>query len=81
MDLPKLIMFWGIWGLLQKEGPFRVILGVISITNQNFYQNMHRQSETKIAKTLLAGTKPTYDEKKKNEKKGEIVFVGCKDWS
>jgi hypothetical protein len=30
----------------------------------------------KIAKTLLAGTKPTYDAIKKKEKK---VLVGCKD--
>ena len=47
----------------------RVIFGVISVTNQNFYQNSHCRSETKIAKTLLAGTKLTYDEKKKTEKR------------
>ena len=33
-----------------------------SITNQNFDGNSHRRSETKIAKTSLTGTKPTYDE-------------------
>ena len=39
------------------------------ITNQKFDENSHRQSETKIAKTLLTGTKPTYDEIKKKHKK------------
>jgi hypothetical protein len=39
-----------------------------SVTNQNFYQNSHRQSETKIAKTSLTGTTPTYVEIKKREK-------------
>ena len=34
----------------------------LKITNQKFDENSHRQSETKIAKTLLTGTKPTYDE-------------------
>jgi hypothetical protein len=46
-----------------------------SVTNQNFDQNLYRQSETKIAKTSLTGTKPTYDEIQKNLNK---VLVGCK---
>ena len=46
-----------------------------SIMNKNFYQNSHRQSETKIAKTSLTGTKPTYVEIKK---KGKKVSVSCK---
>ncbi len=44
-----------------------------SITNQNASQNLHRQSETKIAKTSLPGTKPTYVEIKK---KGKKVSIG-----
>jgi hypothetical protein len=32
-------------------------------------KHSHRRSETKIAKTSLTGTKPTYDEIKKKEKK------------
>ena len=36
---------------------------------KNFYENLHRQSETKIAKTSLPGRKPTYDQTKKNQKK------------
>ena len=43
------------------------------ITTQNFKKNLHPQSETKIAKTLLTGTKPTYEGKKPN-----LFLVGCK---
>jgi hypothetical protein len=56
--------------------PKLFVLFFFSVTNQNCYQNSHRQSETKIAKTLLTGTKATYDEIKKKEKQ---VSVGCKD--
>ena len=40
-----------------------------SVTNQNINQNLHCQSETKIAKTLLTGKKPIDDEKKQKKQK------------
>jgi hypothetical protein len=39
--------------------------------------NSRKLATTKIAKRLLTGTKPTYEEKQKREKK---VLVGCKHW-
>jgi hypothetical protein len=37
--------------------------------NQNINENLHCQSETKIAKRLLPGTQPTYNKKEKTHKK------------
>jgi len=65
LDLPKHVLFW------YSKGPPKTFLPKLvffSITNQNLYQNWHRQLETKIAKTSLTGTKPTYVEIKKREK-------------
>jgi hypothetical protein len=54
-----------------------------SITNQNFDENSHCRSETKIAKTSLTGTKPTYIEIKKKRKNGknELDYVASREKS
>ncbi len=79
MVLPKQVLFWYSKGP-PKTCPPIFVLVFFSVTNQNCYQNSHCQSETKIAKTSLTGTKPTYDEiKNKNKKKEKQVSVGCKD--
>jgi hypothetical protein len=48
-------------------GPLQPNFGFVSVTNKNTKKNSHHQSETKIAKRLLTGTKPTYDEIKNTE--------------
>jgi hypothetical protein len=72
-DLPKHKMFWYSWGLpkLIYQNMFFLI------TNEKFDGNSHRRSETKIAKTSLTGTKPSYDEIKKKTHT-QKVLVGCK---
>jgi hypothetical protein len=43
--------------------------GFVSVANKNIGKNTLCQTETKIAKRLPTGTKPTYDETEKYRKK------------
>jgi hypothetical protein len=54
-----------------SKGPPKTFLPKLfffSVTNQNFVENSHHRSETKIAKTSLTSTKPTYVKIKKEKK-------------
>jgi hypothetical protein len=58
LDLPKHVLFRHSWASQNFSTKTGFFLSHFS----------HRRSETKIAKTSLPGTKPTYDEKKNKKK-------------
>jgi len=77
MDLPKLILFWEIWGL--RKLFYEKWIFSQSRTKTSTKTNIAKQSKKYPNHCLLVhNLHMTKYKKEKKEKKGEKVSVGCK---
>jgi hypothetical protein len=60
---------WNVLGDLGPPKTFQPNFGFGSVTNKNFDENTPHQIKEYMSKRLPTGTKPTYDEHKKTQKK------------